>query len=44
VAVDMEAQVAQDLRAEAVAQADILKSDHAVPPPSGIVIRPGSII
>ena len=29
IAVDMEAEVAQDLRAEPIAQADILKSDHA---------------
>jgi hypothetical protein len=39
-AVDMEAEVAQDLRAEAIAQADILKSDHAVLRKAGIVIRP----
>jgi hypothetical protein len=36
----MEAEVAQDLRAEAIAQADILKSDHAVLRNTGMVIRP----
>ena len=40
-AVDMEAQVAQDLRAEAIAQADILKSDHAILHQAGVAIRPG---
>jgi hypothetical protein len=29
-AVDIEGEVAQDLRTEAIAQADILKSDHAL--------------
>ena len=36
---DLEAEVAQDLGAEPIARADILKSDHAVlrtgPPPAG---------
>src|SRR5262245_9303244 len=44
VAVDMKTQVAQDLRAEAVAQADILKSDHAVLRKADILIRPGCAI
>ena len=35
----MEAQVAQNLRAKPIAQADILKSDHAVLRKTGIVIR-----
>jgi hypothetical protein len=38
----MEAQVAQDLGAEAIAQADIFKSDHAALRNARMVIRPAT--
>jgi hypothetical protein len=38
----MEAQVAQDLGAEPIAQADIFKSDHAALRNARMVIRPAA--